>query len=147
MRGRHGNQLKGSNHPRWNSEKMLSQAGYVKVRVGVDHPLADRRGYAYEHLLVWTAAGRPKPRRGEVIHHRNEDKTDNRLANFELRTRRHHNAQHNATRSGRQPLTERDVASIRQRRVAGALLKELAPEYRVSIQTISKIARGKLWKT
>ena len=52
---------RGCRHGRWSREKMLSSHGYVKVRVGKDHPLADPNGYAYEHLLVWVAAGNPRP--------------------------------------------------------------------------------------
>ena len=80
---------------------MLSSHGYVKVRVGREHPLADPNGYAYEHLLVWVAAGRSRPGHGELLHHRNEDKTDNRIENLELVTRAQHNAIHNARRAGR----------------------------------------------
>lgn len=64
----------------------------------IECPLADPNGYAYEHLVVWCAAGRPRPKRGEIIHHRNEDKTDNRLSNLELLTRGAHNAEHMAAR-------------------------------------------------
>jgi hypothetical protein len=68
--------------------------GYVKVRVGKGHPLADPNGWAYEHLVVWCAAGNPRPDRGEVLHHANEDKTDNRIGNLRLMERGAHNAAH-----------------------------------------------------
>ena len=98
MRGRQGNHLRSSDHPRWNSDRIMSSHGYVKVRVGQDHPLADPNGYAYEHLLVWVAAGNPPPGPGQTIHHRNEDKTDNRLSNFELLARAEHALHHLAER-------------------------------------------------
>jgi len=81
---------------------MLSDHGYVKVRVGVGHPLADPNGFAYEHVLVWVSAYGPVPQ-AHVIHHRNEDKTDNRLRNLELLTRGQHNHHHTPERddSGR----------------------------------------------
>lgn len=94
----HGNTKRGAEHHRWNSGRILNEDGYVKVRVGVDHPLADPNGYAYEHLLVWCAAGNSRPRPGETLHHRNEDKADNRIGNLELLTRGEHNAHHNAER-------------------------------------------------
>lgn len=96
-----GPKAKGSAHYRWNAGRMLSDDGYVKVRVGIDHPLADPNGYAYEHLVVWCAAGRQCPRDGETLHHQNEDKTDNRLENLELLTRSEHNAHHIAERGRR----------------------------------------------
>ena len=89
-----GPKVKGSAHYRWNPGRMLSGGGYVKVRVGCDHPLADPNGYAYEHLLVWCAAGNPKPADGEVLHHRNEDKQDNRVSNLQIITRSDHNSEH-----------------------------------------------------
>jgi hypothetical protein len=103
MRGRHGQHATGARNARWNEGRIPSSEGYVKVRVGRDHPLADPNGYAYEHLLVWAAAGMPSPGREELLHHVNEDKTDNRLANLELKTRAAHGAHHIASRA-RDPL-------------------------------------------
>ena len=34
---------KGPKHYRWNTSRIVSTHGYVKVRVGVEHPLADPR--------------------------------------------------------------------------------------------------------
>ena len=96
-RGRHGSHVRGSRHPRWNDGRMLSEHGYVKVRVGVEHPLADPNGYAYEHQMVWTAARGPVPP-GRVLHHANSEKTDNRLENLEILTRGEHATEHNAAR-------------------------------------------------
>jgi hypothetical protein len=36
----------------WKGGKTVTSRGYVLVWVGKDHPLADVRGYAYEHRLV-----------------------------------------------------------------------------------------------
>lgn len=97
--GKHGNQARGSANGRWNaSGKMLNEDGYVKVRVGREHPLADPNGYAYEHLLVWAASGRPLPADNQLIHHKDEDKTNNRLDNLEIKTRSEHGAHHIADR-------------------------------------------------
>ena len=90
---------KASSHYRWNDGKMLSEHGYVRVRVGRDHPLADPNGYAYEHLIVWCSAGRPKPSKGELLHHKDDDKTNNQLSNLEVLTRAEHNRLHNATKT------------------------------------------------
>ena len=91
-------------HWNWNAQgRAIDKLGFVRVRVGKDHPLAQHpSGWAYEHLLVWRASGRPRPRANEVIHHRNGDKTDNRLANLQKMSRaahlRHH-AQRRALRA------------------------------------------------
>lgn len=87
-----------SEHHRWNLGRLVSRHGYVKIRVGRGHPLADPKGYAYEHLVVWCSAGRAKPGPGETLHHRNGDKSDNRLGNLELITRSAHGAMHSAQR-------------------------------------------------
>lgn len=95
--GKHGNHARGSQHYRWN-QHIVSAEGYVKIRVGITHPLADPNGYAYEHLLVWVSAGNPMPAPGELLHHDNEDKQDNRIENLKLETRGDHNAHHNGIR-------------------------------------------------
>ena len=42
----------GSNNNNWRGGRVVDPRGYVLIRVGVDHPLADCRGYAYEHRLI-----------------------------------------------------------------------------------------------
>lgn len=96
-KGIHHNHARGDKCGRWNRGKMLSPEGYVKMRVGRAHPLADPNGYAYEHRLVIAAAGIQIPD-GYVIHHKNGDKTDNRLENLEVVARGVHNAHHNINR-------------------------------------------------
>jgi len=87
QRGKQGQQASASRHGRWRRGPMLSSHGYVKVRVGIGHPLADPHGYAYEHLLVWVAAGNPRPASSVCLQWRNEDRTDNRIENLYLITR------------------------------------------------------------
>ena len=97
-RGKHGNHVKGEKHHRWNTSRLISSHGYVKVRVGTEHPLADPNGYAYEHLLVWVSTGKTLPAPGELLHHRNENRRDNRLDNLALMPRPDHNRHHNEGR-------------------------------------------------
>lgn len=93
-----GHHKSGPDHPRWNHGAIIDEDGYRKIRVGVDHPLADPNGYAYEHLIVWVSAGNPLPGSNELLHQKSEKKEDNRLGNFELKTKSAHNSLHNAER-------------------------------------------------
>lgn len=89
-----GQRIFGARNGRWNAGKLRSSHGYVLVRVGIGHPLADSKGLAYEHRVVWAASGRRMPGADETIHHVNGDKTDNRLTNLEIVTRREHSRLH-----------------------------------------------------
>ncbi len=89
-RGRHGNHAKGDETGRWNAEgRIISSHGYIRLRVGVGHPLADPNGYAYEHHVVLAAAGIALEA-DQVVHHRSGDKTDNRMENLGVVSRGEH---------------------------------------------------------
>ena len=115
-RGKHGNHAKGNRNGRWNKGRIISSHGYVKIRVGRDHPLADPNGYAYEHLLVWVSAGKALPGPGELLHHEDEDGQNNRLGNLKKITKPGHGKLHIAKR-------ERDaLGRMIPKRAAGRLL-------------------------
>ena len=88
-----------SEHPRWRPGSKLTSHGYMKVRVGPSHPLGDSNGYAYEHLVVWVSSGRRAPKKGHCLHHRNGDKTDNRIGNLAIMKSGEHSRQHGITRA------------------------------------------------
>ncbi len=71
----------------WRGGRTMKQ-GYIQVKVYPDHPfyqeMASTTGYIAEHRLVMAEhIGRPL-KRTEVVHHKNSDKTDNRIENLEL---------------------------------------------------------------
>jgi len=92
-RGKCQKPVRGSRHHRWKNG-LITNEGYILVRVGKSHPLADPNGYAYEHLLVWVSAG-DTLKSDEVLHHINSDRQDNRWGNLQKMTRSAHNILHN----------------------------------------------------
>jgi hypothetical protein len=56
----------------WKGGRTIASNGYVLIRVGKDHHLADCRGYAYEHRLVAEKMLGRRLRKGEQVHHGKE---------------------------------------------------------------------------
>jgi len=101
--GKHGNHAKGSRNGRWNSGALRSSHGYILVRVPKTHhrafgPARCSHGYAYEHDLIMEAhTGRPLLD-SEIVHHKNHNKTDNRIENLEIQTKSAHMKHHDMLR-------------------------------------------------
>lgn len=55
-----------------------------------EHPNADRRGYVAEHIVVATQAAGRALRKGEIVHHINLNKHDNRPENLVIAKRQPH---------------------------------------------------------
>ncbi len=68
----------------WNKgqrSKFTGKDGYVMIHLP-DHPNANRHGWVKEHTLIMTInLGRPLIK-GEMVHHLNEDRSDNRFQNL-----------------------------------------------------------------
>lgn len=85
----------GAANPFWKGGRVLASNGYILVRVGTEHHLADVRGYAYEHRIVAEKKIGRRLRKGEQIHHINENKSDNDPANIEvMRSMAEHKVRH-----------------------------------------------------
>lgn len=82
----------------WKGGRFTDQRGYVLVRVGEDHHLADVRGYAYEHRIVAEEKLERRLRAGEEVHHVNHRKADNRPENLHVfGSRAEHKVAHRST--------------------------------------------------
>lgn len=90
------------NHHNWKGGTYITK-GYV-LEYAPDHPAAATyKGYVPQHRLVMEQALGRYLSSDELVHHRNEIKTDNRLENLELTARSSHIKHHKtaAPRDGR----------------------------------------------
>lgn len=72
----------GPNNPKWRGGVMLV-GGYV-YQYAPHHPHATNDGYVCQHRLVMEKTLGRLLKKGETVHHKNEDKTDNRPGNLQL---------------------------------------------------------------
>lgn len=63
--------------------------GYIRVYAG-NHPFADGRLMILEHVAVMEVKIGRRLSPGEVVHHKNHQREDNRLENLEIMTRSAH---------------------------------------------------------
>ena len=89
-------------HPNWKGGRIIDANGYVSVYTP-EHPYArkPRLKYVFEHRLVMEHHLGRYLKLGEVVHHRNGKKQDNRIENLQLFQRNSDHLRHELT--GRVP--------------------------------------------
>ena len=85
----------GPKHPNWAGGRRIDRNGYVRIWTG-DGPY---HGYAYEHRVIMEGHLGRKLNCSEHVHHVNDDRTDNRIANLELVSPGQHNSIHKPDQS------------------------------------------------
>lgn len=141
----------GKRHAKGNLLKPYkSKRGYLMYILQRD---GKAKGFTAHSLVARAFIGeRPE---GLTINHRDGNKENNHVDNLEYVTQKE-NSQHAAdtglllpqkgTAHGMAKLTDEMVLEIRKRAANGEKQRELATEYKVSFQTISKIVRRLRWK-
>ena len=83
----------GDKNPSWKGGIITGSYGYIMIRKP-EHPSSDKRGYVLlSHLVMEESLGR-QILPTEVVHHINEDRTDNRLENLMVLSRDEHPSYH-----------------------------------------------------
>lgn len=91
---------KGNNNSMWNGGKYINHAGYVHI-YSPNHPNKNSRNYVPEHRLkIEKKIGRYLLKY-EVVHHKNENVSDNRLCNLKLMSKGDHQRLHIALKMKR----------------------------------------------
>jgi hypothetical protein len=96
----------GSKNGFWKGGRTIASNGYVLIRVGKDHHLADVRGYAYEHRLVMENKLGRQLIKGEIVHHIDENKQNNHPDNLELKSSIKEHLENHRKRKDLKPLDE-----------------------------------------
>ena len=95
-RGRYGR-----DNNNWRGGRSVDPRGYVLIRVGKEHPLADVRGYAYEHRLVAQEALDRPLTKSDLVHHKDENTSNNNAGNLKIVDHAHHKLEHRHATSRR----------------------------------------------
>lgn len=74
---------RGDGHHAWKGGRQTDRGGYVRV-YSPTHPHTDSKGYVLEHRLKMEKKIGRYLTADEVVHHRNDNPSDNRISNLQL---------------------------------------------------------------
>lgn len=89
-------------HDRYHVGHLTTHNGYIMVKAE-GHPEADSKGYVREHRLVMERKLGRRLEPGEIVHHINGNKQDNRPENLEVMLTEDHVKHHHTGKQGRGP--------------------------------------------
>lgn len=106
----------GKSHPEETRKKMseakphryIDGIGYIRI-LKPDHPFHDNRGYVKEHRLVMEEYLGRYLTKDEIVHHINENPSDNRPENLQIMTRPEHVKHHTHWRYEADPRWEKEL--------------------------------------
>jgi len=95
----------------WKGGKTISEHGYILIRVGKEHPLADIRGYVYEHRLIASEMIGRFLFDTEIVHHIDSNKKNNDPSNLKVTIDlAHHFLEHRKVGSNRRLPNEPNIS-------------------------------------
>ena len=100
----------GKKHYNWKGGKRITSQGYLEIKSS-NHPFKNKQGYVPKHRLVVEKHLKRYLTKLEIIHHINEIKTDNRIKNLYLFSKRwQHCVYHRFVNNGkREPITKSNL--------------------------------------
>ncbi len=129
--------------PKTIGKKYLARNGYIMIQTP--------DGWKYEHRFVWEQHYGSIPK-GFIIHHKNHDKTDNRVENLELLLKKKHDAiesrkqwelRHNGILPYRKVPNQKDFDEnlLKELLMKGLSIRQIAKMFNVSHGTIRRNIR------
>ena len=108
--------VSGEKSSSWKGGRKLNKKGHVLI-LKKGHPLADKNGYVLEHRYIMCEHLGRILSKGEIVHHKNGIKTDNRIENLEIMTNTEHTILHHKG-SKRSKETRKNISMSKKRRVS-----------------------------